>query len=240
MTCMLDRLPQRTYFRSSILGGLALCLIALEPQLLVGAVAETNLLTLGKDSIRGPAVKPITSFEDRNPFDAGTVVEAHANQGRKALRLDRQYAGMDGPQDWTGYDYLKADLFTEANDPLDLYIEIRDAGTRDYWTRVNYQTVVPPGASTLVLPIKQLYVGEKSRPGRMLQLNAISRLVLNIGEKPGAPLFVDNLRLERDESAQQVHFEGLQAFDFGTGNSPVMEGFTPGKRRSMWTWPTVS
>jgi hypothetical protein len=175
----------------------------------------------------GPPVKEITSFEDKNPFDGGTVVEQHATDGRKALRLERSYAGMEGAQDWTGYDYLKADLYTDAQGPLDLSIEIQDAATRDYWTRVNYQTVVPPGASTLILPLKQLYVGEKSRPGRMLMLGGIRRFILNIGDKPSAPLFVDHLRLERDESSERARFEGLYAFDFGPGGSPVMEGFLP-------------
>ncbi|HEY5960570.1 MAG TPA: hypothetical protein VIV60_28650, partial [Polyangiaceae bacterium] len=99
-------------------------------------------------------------------------------------------------------------------------------GTRDYWTRVNYTTVAPPGTSVLVLPLKQLYVGEKSRPGRMLMLNGITKFVLAIGNKPGARLFVDNIRLERDESTEKALFDGLYAFDLGTGTSPVMDGFT--------------
>ena len=173
-----------------------------------------------------PTLRQITSFEDKNSFDAGTVVAEHATDGAKALRLDKSFAGMEGPQDWSDYDYLKADLFTDSKDPLPLYVEIRDTATRDYWTRVNYNTVVPPGQSTLVLPVKQLYVGEKSRPGRMLLLNAVTRLVFNIGDKPPAPLFIDNVRLERDDSAGEVQFPGLYAFDFGTGSSPVMEGFT--------------
>ncbi len=53
---------------------------------------------------------------------------------------------------------------------MELYVEIRDTGTTDYWTRVNYTTIVPPGKSTLIVPIKQLYVGEKSRPGGLLDL----------------------------------------------------------------------
>ncbi len=88
----------------------------------------------------------------------------------KALRIDRSYVVMDGPQDWSGYDFLKADLHVESDDPLQLYVEVRDTATRDYWTRVNYTTVAPPGPSTLIIPVKQLYVGEKSRPGRMLML----------------------------------------------------------------------
>ena len=110
------------------------------------------------------------------------------------------YAVMLQPQDWLGYDFLKADFYTDSKDPLSLYVEIHDAGTRGYWDRVNYNTVVPPGRSTLVVPVKQLYVGEKSRPGRMLNLGGITRLVLAIDDKPPAPLFIDNLRLERDDS----------------------------------------
>jgi len=180
-----------------------------------------------KAAAAGPPVKPVASFEEKNPFDGGTVVEAHATEGRKALRVDTSYVCMDGPQDWTGYDYLKADLFTGARDPLHLYVEIRDTATRDYWTRVNYGTVVPPGASAFILPLKQMYVGEKSRPGRMLIAGGVTRLVFSIGDAPAAPLFIDHIRLERDDSATRVRFDGLWAFDFGTGTSPVMEGFTP-------------
>ncbi len=176
---------------------------------------------------RAPAVKSLATFEDANPLSGGTVVALHATQGRKALRLDHSFVSLDQPQDWRGHDFLKADLYTDAAKPLDLYVEIRDAATRDYWTRVNYSTVVPPGKSTLVIPIKQLYVGEKARPGRMLDLAHITRLVLSISDTPVAPLYIDNLRLERDDSSAAASFEGLHAFDFGTSTSPVMETFTP-------------
>jgi hypothetical protein len=182
-------------------------------------------LATQKAVVAGPALKGITSFEDRNPFGGGTIVAEHATDGRKALRVDKSYVVMDQAQDWSGYDYLKADLYTDAREPLGLYVEVRDVNTRDYWTRVNYETVVPPGASTLTVPIRQLYVGEKSRPGRMLILNGITRLVFSVGDAPAAPLFIDDVRLERDESARQVHFDGLYAFDFGLSSSPVLEGF---------------
>jgi len=174
----------------------------------------------------GPPVKSITSFEDGNPFDGGTVAGEHATHGGKALRLDRGYVSMDAAQSWAGYDYLKVDVFTDAKAPLELYVEIRDRQTRDYWTRVNYTTVVPPGASTLVIPTA-LQVGEKSRPGRALLLDGITRLVFSIGDKPEAPLFIDNIRLERDTETAKVLFDGLWAFDVGPTGSPLMEGFTP-------------
>jgi hypothetical protein len=187
---------------------------------------------------KGPApkeaVRRITSFEDKNPFDGGTLVAEHASDGTKALRIDRGYVSMDARQNWMGYDYLKADVFNAAAKPLEVLIEIRDRQTRDYWTRVNYTTVVPPGASTLILPTA-LYVGEKSRPGRALLLDGITRLVFSVGDNPAAPLFLDNLRLERDTETERVKFEGLWAFDVGPPGSPVMEGFTPLDVRKLYT-----
>ncbi|MFI5457086.1 MAG: hypothetical protein ACHRXM_16700 [Isosphaerales bacterium] len=113
----------------------------------------------------GPGVKPITSFEDGNPFSGGVLVEMHATTGRRALRIDSSYVSLDQPQNWLGYDFLKADLFTDSRKPLNLDVEIRDTETRDYWTRVNYSTIVPPGKSTLIVPVKQLYVGGEGEAG---------------------------------------------------------------------------
>ena len=183
-------------------------------------------LASDKSEAAGPPVKVITSFEDRNPFGGGTVVEEHAADGKKALRIDSDSVALDGPQSWVGYDSLKADVYTDAKDPLELTVEVRDRETNDYWTRVNYNTVVPPGASTLVIPTA-LYVGEKSRPGRPLMRDAITRLVFGIGDHPEAPLFLDNLRLERDTETAKALFDGLWAFDVGPAGSTVMEGFTP-------------
>ena len=188
-----------------------------------------------RETFTGEPVKLITSFEDKSPFDAGTVVEEHATDGTKSLRLDKSYSCMDGKQTWTGYDFLKADLFTAATAPMELYVEIRDDKTRDYWTRVNYNTVMPPGQSTFILPIRQLYVGEKSRPGRMLDKANVIRLVFSVGDNPPAPLFIDNVRLERDTSVEKVLFGGLYAFDFGTSTSPVLEGFTAVTPSTLYT-----
>jgi hypothetical protein len=173
----------------------------------------------------GPAAKQITSFEQGNPFESGTVVAAHATDGVKALRIDKGYAAMRARQNWEGYDFLKVDTYVEGTRPIPVTVEIHDTETEGYWTRVNYGTVAPPGASTLILPLRQLYVGERSRPGRYLNLGGIARLVFALAD--AGPLFLDNLRLERDTDARKAFFDGLYAFDFGTGTSPVMDGFTP-------------
>ncbi|HHN46907.1 MAG TPA: hypothetical protein ENN09_05645, partial [Planctomycetes bacterium] len=184
-----------------------------------------NELAAGRQAFTGPAVKVLASFEERSPFQNGSIVGEHATDGAKAWRWERSYTDWQAEQDWSGYDYLKADFYSPADGPVDLYVEIRDKQTTGYWTRVNYSTVLPPGSSTLVLPLGQLYVGEKSRPGRNLLLDDVTRLVFSIGDKPPAPLYVDNIRLERDVLTEKMLFEGLYAFDFGSASSPLMPGF---------------
>jgi len=76
-----------------------------------------------------PPERLITSFEESNPFTGGVVVEEHATDGRKALRIDSHYVAMRQPQDWSGYDLFKMDLYTDARDPLPLTLEFWDRGT---------------------------------------------------------------------------------------------------------------
>jgi hypothetical protein len=177
----------------------------------------------------GPPVRSLARFEDGTikPFASGgsanaSAVQEHAGPGGYALRLDKDYVTWDGPQDWSGYDFFKADVYNAAPVPTQLYFEVQDLSTTDYWTRVNYNTVLPPGASTLIVPT-DLYVGEKARPGRALDLAHIKRLALNIGDGKG-PVFFSNLRLERDLS-DRVKVPGLFAFSFGPGTSRPLSGF---------------
>ncbi|MEI6503332.1 MAG: hypothetical protein WCP21_20155, partial [Armatimonadota bacterium] len=185
-------------------------------ELVAGAV-ESNL----------PPVKPLASFEDGSvkPFTpgAGVAAQEHATDGAWSLRIDKNWMSWDGAIDWSGYDFFKADVFNPSGDPAQVYVEVRDKGTTGYWTRVNYTTVVPPGPSVLIVPT-DLYVGEKSRPGRPLDKANITRLVLATGGS-GPSLYFDNLRLERDLS-DSVKVPGLQAFSFGPGTSPPLRGFT--------------
>ncbi len=69
-----------------------------------------------------------------------------------------------------------------------------------------------------------LYVGEKSRPGRPPQRRHADGLFL--GENPEAPLYLDNIRLERNTETAKALFDGLWAFDLGSISSPIMEGLT--------------
>lgn len=174
-----------------------------------------------------PAFRTLTSFEDDNPASGGSVSREHASHGGRSLRISRGYARFDGNQDWSGYDFLEMDAFAETKEPLPILIEIHDAQSDGYWTRVNIRTMVPPGRSSIALPIDRLFVGEKSRPGRSLDARNIRKVVISIDDKARGALYIDNLRLERAVEIAARQFDGLMAFDFGTSSSPVMPGFIP-------------
>ena len=195
------------------------------------APAADSAPTTGPGKVAS-SVKTLCTFdEEKCPFTVGdasakpALVEEHATQG-KALRLDRSYVVMDVNQDWSAFDFLKVDTFTEAAGGVFLRLELRDAAGGDYWTRLNYTTLIPPGKSTLIVPIKGVRVGEKSRPGRPLDLKNITKLAFVFDKEPPVPVFLDNVRLESDPALANSMFEGLRAFDFQPqATDPVAEGF---------------
>jgi len=172
--------------------------------------------------------KLIASFEDGAAvWEGGTPESIHATNGVKSLRIEKTGAKLSAKQDWTGYDLFLADIYTDSADPLQIYMEVSDEESAGYWTRVNIYTLIMPGKSTLVIPVKHLYVGEKSRPGRMLKLDRIKLFSFSqIDDTSTAPYYIDNLRLVKDTSADGINFDGLKAFSFGTPTAPVMDGYT--------------
>ena len=104
----------------------------------------------------------------------------------RRLRLDKGFAVVGRAAGLVGLRLSQGrSLYRFRQAAIPLYDrDARPAARNGYWTRVNYETLVPPGKSTLVLPLAQLYVGEKARPGRKLLLNAITQLVLGIGDQP--------------------------------------------------------
>lgn len=205
--------------------GIVACLLVMVP-VMITIFTETSVAqqtdTAAENS---PTVQELVSFRGRNPFESGTIVD-NGGDGGRALRLDKGYTALNRKMDWSDYDFLKFDMELLAEKPQSLHINMKDEKTEGYWTRFNYSSIVPPGKSTFIIPLKQLFVGEKSRPGRNLLLDKIVQFTISIGENPSGPLVLSNFRLEKDNTAKQVSFDGLFAFDFGTKTSPVMEGFT--------------
>jgi len=159
----------------------------------------------------------------RAPFQAGTVVAEHAGSGRYALRVDSKWADISKRLDFSEHDYFHFDVYNPRAEAVRVCVEIRDAETKGYWTRANLWTVAPPGRSTVTFPT-QVFVGEKSRPGRPLLRDRITRFVVSVGQN--GPLWFDRFRLERLDVAS-VTFPELIALDFGPAGSPLTEGFEP-------------
>ena len=88
-----------------------------------------------------PPVRILAAFENGKiaPFTPGDGIDIAAppnpqNKSSHALRIQKGYAIWDGAQDWTGYDFFKADVFNPGDEPVNIYMELRDQGTTDYWT----------------------------------------------------------------------------------------------------------
>jgi len=170
-----------------------------------------------------PGIKIIANFEDgkTSGFKGGTIVNGNGPEGNYALESEATLT-LSATQDWSRHDKFQFDVINPGDTPARLYIEIQDAQTKGYWTRVNHETVVPPGKSTVSLPT-ELYVGEKARPGRPLLRKQINKLYVNT---KGYRLIFDNFRLLRLDTGSKL-FDGLTALDFGPLDSPVMPGFRP-------------
>lgn len=166
-------------------------------------------------------VKVLADFENgmMEGFTGGSLTSTNAPQGKLAL-ISRDLISLLKVQDWSDYDVFAFDVYNPSDTAADLFIELRDRNTTDYWTRVNYKTVAVPGYSQISLPTS-IYVGEKSRPGRQLLKEAVTHLFIN---PKGNELVIDNIRLEKLDTSQHL-FAGLYAFDFGRLDSPLMEGF---------------
>jgi len=195
--------------------------------------------SLGEEPTQAPPPEGpvlITSFEPDGPqpfyLEGAEIIDGESTHGSYAVRVDPEVPYIDSYDstglltDWTGYDYLKIDIYNFDPAPKQIYIEIQDDQSYDYWSRVNYYTYVTPGWSTIQIPL-QIYVGEKSmiQQRRRLDLAHIRRLVVAFFEDPGSFL-VDHIRLEL-EPPYGHDFTRLLKLDFGISTSPIFYGFTP-------------
>ena len=178
--------------------------------------------------------KPIlmlSDFEGRqSPFGGGWSYERTIAGGWSARLSAGRYMDAttsDGlPSDWRGYDWLRFDVENNSAAVQRVDVEIRDTMTTDYWSRVNWTTSVPPGRSTVDVPL-QSFVGEKSviRERRRLDLEHVTHAIISAAEAR-VDLLIDNVRLE-EEPAYQNDFPKLIKLDPGPRTGPVMTGFYP-------------
>ena len=93
--------------------------------------------------------------------------------------------------DWTGYDSLAFDTYSNEDTSLTAIVRIADF-TRD-GAEFDRKVVIPPGQADLSIPIADIKKESRKRP---LDISDI-RIILIIFEKTTAPftLYIDNLRL---------------------------------------------
>lgn len=198
-------------------------------------------------------VKMVTSFEKDSPFvhrpitlefpdmekqppDAkAQIVTDHATDGQKALKIQNGSLTLVGPLDWSGYDYLKVDVFSDAKEPKLFMLLLEDDNTQGkYWWQGQVFAPIMPGKNALIFPIAGLSGGGKGRPwAKPLQMNKLTNVSFKIFKgdvwscdySNTDAMYLDNIRLENDTDAKEHEFPGLLAFDMGTDTSPVMPGF---------------
>lgn len=130
------------------------------------------------------------------------------------------------PADWSRWSYLTVEVLNPARNPVDFYIEIRDKASVDYWSRVNWYAVVPPGTSTFTMPI-DVEVGEKSQitVRRNLDLRGVTRLALSNGATDGTNLTLGLVQL-LPEPPWENDFSKLLKIDVQPRSAPVFKSFT--------------
>jgi len=198
------------------------------------------------------AVKMITSFEKDSPFvhqpitledpdfekqppdTKAQIVTDHATDGQKALKIQNGSLTLVGPLDWSGYDYLKIDVFSDAKEPKLFMLLLEDDNTQGkYWWQGQVFAPIMPGKNSLIFPIAGSRGGGKGRPGKPLQMNKLTKVSFKIFKgdvwscdySETSPMYLDNIRLENDTDAKGYVFGGLLAYDVGSEVSPLMPGF---------------
>jgi hypothetical protein len=176
-----------------------------------------------------PAVMTFIELNDAGiaPFetsDGGVASIKKTPAGDRAIFLEKgwvEVSKVNGKfMDWTQHELVHIDVFNPSDKAANAYVEVRDATSTDYQSRVNIDTTVAPGKSTITFPTT-MYTNEKAHPGRPLDPKEIHRFVLSSGTPP---LYFYNLRVERLDTAN-VTFDELRALAFGPPDAPVCEGF---------------
>lgn len=187
-------------------------------------------------------VRVLCSFEDdeqvrRWEYKPATAQpsDEHATHGKRSMRVDGGsyvtttfYPGI-APGDWSGADALEIDVFVGGMAPLRVSVVVIDAAYQakpTYWNRHNGAHVLRPGANTLTIPVRGLYRGEAGSRNNDLKTDidpaAIRRFDLGFGDDATAPVWIDHIRLTREDRP-----EGIIAVDFGPESQAVFPGFTP-------------
>jgi hypothetical protein len=96
---------------------------------------------------------------------------------------------------WTGFQRLVFEVFSELAKPVTLVLRIHDIGhDNDYWDRFNRNLIIEPGANRISIPLREV---ETAPRGRKMDLSRICGMVL-FADHPQEPfvLYLDAFHLE--------------------------------------------
>jgi len=127
--------------------------------------------------------------------------EENATSGKYALRVTLppgQYPGIDFEKiksDWSGFSFLRMDVFNPDNEKVDFHIRIDDdKSSVEYCTRFDIDFNLKPGMNHLSISTDSIRTNIHHRP---LNLNRIERMMVFISNnRKQRELYIDNIRLE--------------------------------------------
>ncbi len=159
-----------------------------------------------------PGQDAVVNCDPIKDFDPSVLpyerVSENATFGKSALKVtDKPKAGnihfIGFPKDWTGYPYLKLDIFNPSSELVSLMIVLTDASTRPdkrytnsigtYQTRADISKNLKPGMNSIVIELEGLANNEKLG---QLDLSNIKKLAVDI---QGKSYTLDNVRLDSEE-----------------------------------------
>lgn len=118
-------------------------------------------------------VRRLDDFETGKPkwggdFTGGFVGE-HASRGKRCLKVTFpagvEYPGIEAvgiDLDWSGFEFLKLDVFNPQAEPVDLDVRIDDDRSTGYSSRYTGEFLVVNGFSTIEIPISRMTAGRRN------------------------------------------------------------------------------
>ncbi len=159
-----------------------------------------------------PGQDAVVNCDPIKDFDPSVLpyerVSENAASGKSSLKVtDKPKAGnihfTGFPKDWTGYPYLKLDIFNPSGELASLVIVLTDSATRPdkrytksigtYQTRADISKNLKPGMNSIVIELEGLANNEKLG---QLDLSNIKKLAVDI---QGKSYTLDNVRLDSEE-----------------------------------------
>ncbi len=132
--------------------------------------------------------------------------EHHVTHGKKSLRMDlypSEYPGLISRRldmrNWEGFTQLSFDVFNESEKTVRLGVRIDDRDDfPQFDDRYNKSFFLPPGLSTIVLPLDSLTTPHRER---RLNLRTISRFYFFVSHPTSRlVLYIDAVVLSRNTS----------------------------------------